>query len=132
MTVWELIQALALCQPGDKVAIPIVTSYTTVGRSPSEQIASVTKGFDWNDGMVYLNIGEDKQLTPMSREEYTSHIRYKSLVGSLRGREDVAHLSDVYVKKDFVIERLTRMINVEELEPFEVSDLITDIQEEKL
>lgn len=49
--------------------------------------------------------------------------------GGMRGKQDIAHLSDVFVKKDFVIERL---INVEELEPFEVSDLITDIYERQL
>lgn len=132
MTVWELIGMLAQCKPGDTVAIPVVTGHVTIGRSPNLEVDSLRRGFDWDDGVVFLQVSDDNRLTPMSKEEYSEHIRYKQLVSGIRGKADIDHLSDRYVRKDFVLDRLKRLINVEELEPFEVADLIHDIQEERL
>lgn len=132
MTVWQLIQALSLCDPNDKVVIPVEVGHVTIGRLPNLPVDSVRRGHDWDDKTVFLNVDPEKRLTPMQKGEYIELIRYKQLVSGLRGKQDIEHLSDVFVRKDFVLNRLSRLVNVEELEPFEVSDLITDIREEKL
>ena len=132
MKVKELIEELQKCNPEDKVAVQIDKGFVTIGGTPRVGVDSAHSGFDWDHGTVFLKLEGGKMLTDITREEYYEHIRYKQLVSGLRGKQDIAHLSDVFVKKDFVIERLKRLINVEELEPFEVSDLITDIYEEKL
>lgn len=128
----ELIEQLQKCNPEDKVAVQIDKGFVTIGGTPRVGVESAHNGFDWDHGTVFLKLEDGKMLTDITREEYYEHIRYKQLVSGMRGKQDIAHLSDVFVKKDFVIERLKRLINVEELEPFEVSDLITDIHEEKL
>lgn len=128
----ELIEQLQKCNPEDKVAVQIDKGFVTIGGTPRVGVESAHNGFDWDHGTVFLKLENGKMLTDITREEYYEHIRYKQLVSGMRGKQDIAHLSDVFVKKDFVIERLKRLINVEELEPFEVSDLITDIYEEKL
>lgn len=132
MKVKELIEQLQKCNPEDKVAVQIDKGFVTIGGTPRVGVESAHSGFDWDDGTVFLKLEDGKMLTDITREEYHEHIRYKQLVSSLRGKQDIAHLSDVFVKKDFVIERLKRLINVEELESFEISDLITDVYEEKL
>lgn len=132
MKVSELISELQKCNPEDKVAVQIDKGFVTIGGTPRVGVESAHNGFDWDHGTVFLKLENGKMLTDITREEYYEHIRYKQLVSGMRGKQDIAHLSDVFVKKDFVIERLKRLINVEELEPFEVSDLITDIYEEQL
>lgn len=132
MKVKELIEKLSKVNPEDEVVVAIHKGQPTLGGTPSVKITDTRVGFDWDSGEVFLILDEGKVLTDMSRDEYTEHIRYKQLVGGLRGGQDIKHLSDVFVRKDFVIERLKRLINVEELESFEVPDLITDIYEEKL
>jgi len=106
--------------------------FVTLGGTPRVGVESAHNGFDWDQGTVFLKLEAGKMLTDISREEYTEHLRYKQLVSGVRGKQDIEHLSDVFVKKDFVINRLKRLIDVEELEPFEISGLITDILEEKL
>ncbi|QYC52434.1 hypothetical protein [Salmonella phage SSBI34] len=132
MKVNDLIELLWTCDPDADVVIPVEVGHITIGALPTVGVEGVSNGFDWDSGKVFLKVSDDKRLTTMSREEYSEHIRYKQLVSGLRGKQDIAHLSDVFVKKGFVIERLKRLINVEELESFEVSDLITDIYEEQL
>jgi hypothetical protein len=128
----ELISELQKCNPEDKVAVQIDKGFVTIGGTPRVGVESAHNGFDWDHGTVFLKLEGGKMLTDISREEYTEHIRYKQLVSGLRGKQDIEHLSNIFVKKDFVINRLLRLVNVEELEPFEVSDLITDIREERL
>lgn len=132
MKVSELISELQKCDPEDKVAVQIDKGFVTIGGTPRVGVESAHSGFDWDHGTVFLKLEDGKMLTDISREEYYEHIRYKQLVSGMRGKQDIEHLSDLYVRKDFVMERLKRLINVEELEPFEVSDLITDIYEERL
>lgn len=132
MKVSELISELQKCNPEDKVAVQIDKGFVTIGGTPRVEVDSAHQGFDWDHGTVFLKLTDGKMLTDITREEYYEHIRYKQLVSGMRGKQDIAHLSNVFVRKDFVMERLRRLINVEELEPFEVSDLITDIREEKL
>lgn len=132
MKVSELISELQKCNPEDKVAVQIDKGFVTIGGTPRVGVESAHNGFDWDHGTVFLKLEGGKMLTDISREEYTEHIRYKQLVSGMRGKQDIEHLSDIFVKKDFVINRLLRLVNVEELEPFEVSDLITDIREERL
>ncbi|QQG33504.1 hypothetical protein [Pectobacterium phage PcCB7V] len=132
MKVKELIEQLEKCNPEDTVAVQVDKAFVTIGGTPCVGVDSAYSGFDWNHGTVFLKLEDGKMLTDITREEYYEHIRYKQLVSGLRGKQDIAHLSDVFVKKDFVIERLKRLINVEELESFEISGLITDIHEEKL
>lgn len=132
MKVSELISELQKCNPEDKVAVQIDKGFVTIGGTPRVGVESAHNGFDWDHGTVFLKLEGGKMLTGISREEYTEHIRYKQLVSGMRGKQDIEHLSDIFVKKDFVINRLLRLVNVEELEPFEVSDLITDIREERL
>ncbi|AFH21097.1 hypothetical protein CL97_gp213 [Cronobacter phage CR9] len=132
MKVKELIEQLQNCNPEDKVAVQIDKGFVTIGGTPRVGVESAHNGFDWDHGTVFLKLERGKMLTDISREEYTEHIRYKQLVSGMRGKQDIEHLSDIFVKKDFVINRLLRLVNVEELEPFEVSDLITDIREERL
>lgn len=132
MKVSELISELQKCNPEDKVAVQIDKGFVTIGGTPRVGVESAHNGFDWDHGTVFLKLEGGKMLTDISREEYTEHIRYKQLVSGMRGKQDIEHLSDIFVKKDFVINRLLRLVNVEELEPFEVSDLITDIKEERL
>lgn len=132
MKVKELIEQLQNCNPEDKVAVQIDKGFVTIGGTPRVGVESAHNGCDWDHGTVFLKLERGKMLTDISREEYTEHIRYKQLVSGMRGKQDIEHLSDVFVRKDFVLDRLNRLVNVEELEPFEVSDLITDIREEKL
>lgn len=132
MKVWKLIQALSLCDPEETVVFPIGVSQVTIGALPVLQIGSVNRGFDWDSGKVFLLPGEESRLTVMSKNEYTELIQYKHLVSGMRGKKDIAHLSDVFVKKDFVIEKLKKLIDVQELESFEIPALITEITEEKL
>lgn len=132
MKVSELIAELQKCNPDHQVAIPVEVRNVTLGGTPRREVEFVTQGFDWDSRTVFLDIVRDERLTVMSKEEYIELIRYKQLVSGVRGKQDIENLSDVFVKKDFVIERLKRLIDVEELELFEISDLITDITEEKL
>lgn len=132
MKVSELIAELQQCNPDHQVAIPVEVGHVTMGGTPRREVEAIYRGFDWDSRTVFLHIGDQDRLTVMSKEEYIELIRYQQLVSGVRGKQDIKHLSDVFVKKDFVIERLKRLINVEELEPFEISDLITDIYEEKL
>lgn len=132
MKVSELIAELQQCNPDHQVAIPVEVGHVTLGGTPRREVEAIYRGFDWDSRTVFLHIGDQDRLTVMSKEEYIELIRYKQLVSGVRGKQDIKHLSDVFVKKDFVIERLKRLINVEELETFEISDLITDIYEEKL
>lgn len=132
MTVWELIGELSKCQPGDKIVVPVEVAHVTIGGEPCEEIVRATRGFDWNSKTVFLDIDPESRLTVMSKEEYIDLVRYKQLISSVRGRQDIEHLSDVFVKKDFVLERLQRLAHCEELEPFEIANLIKDIIEEKL
>lgn len=132
MKVKDLIEQLQNCNPEDKVAVQIDKGFVTIGGTPRVGVDSAHNGFDWDHGTVFLKLEDGKMLTDITREEYHEHIRYKQLVSGMRGKQDISHLSDVFVRKDFVMERLKRLINVEELEPFEISDLITDIREEKL
>ncbi|ARB11630.1 hypothetical protein CB7_177 [Pectobacterium phage vB_PatM_CB7] len=132
MKVKELIEQLEKFNPEDTVAVQIDKGFVTIGGTPRVGVDSAHSGFDWDHRTVFLKLEDGKMLTDITWEEYYEHIRYKQLVSGLRGKEDIAHLLDVFVKKDFVIGRLKRLINVEELESFEVSDLITDIHEEQL
>lgn len=132
MKVKDLIEQLQNCNPEDKVAVQIDKGFVTIGGTPRVGVDSAHNGFDWDHGTVFLKLEDGKMLTDITREEYYEHIRYKQLVSGMRGKQDIEHLSDIFVKKDFVIERLMRLVNVEELEPFEVSDLITDVREERL
>lgn len=132
MKVSELIAELQKCNPDHQVVIPVEVRNVTLGGTPRREVEFVTQGFDWDSRTVFLDIVRDERLTVMSKEEYIELIRYKQLVSGVRGKQDIENLSDVFVKKDFVIERLKRLIDVEELELFEISDLITDITEEKL
>lgn len=132
MKVKDLMEQLLNCNPEDKVAVQIDKGFVTLGGTPRVGVESAHNGFDWDQGTVFLKLEAGKMLTDISREEYTEHLRYKQLVSGVRGKQDIEHLSDVFVKKDFVIDRLKRLIDVEELEPFEISGLITDILEEKL
>lgn len=132
MKVSELISELQKCDPEDKVAVQIDKGFVTIGGTPRVEVDSAHQGFDWDHGTVFLKLADGKMLTDITREEYYEHIRYKQLVSGMRGKQDIAHLSNVFIRKDFVLDRLSRLVNVEELEPFEVSDLITDIREEKL
>lgn len=132
MKVKELIEQLRNCNPEDKVAVQVDKGFVTIGGTPRVGVESTRNGFDWDHGTVFLKLEDGKMLTDITREEYYEHIRYKQLVSGMRGKQDIDHLSDIFVKKDFVIERLKRLVNVEELESFEVSDLITDVREERL
>lgn len=132
MKVSELIAELQKCNPDHQVAIPIEVGHVTIGGTPRRGVEFVTNGFDWDGSTVFLDIDREERLTVMSKEEYIELIRYKQLVSGMRGKQDIDHLSEVFVKKDFVIERLKRLVNVEELESFEIPDLITDILEEEL
>lgn len=132
MKVCELIEQLSHCNPEYTMAVQIDKGFVTIGGTPRVGVESARNGFDWDHGTVFLTLEDGKMLTDITREEYYEHIRYKQLVSGMRGKQDINHLSDIFVKKDFVISRLQRLINVEELEPFEVSDLITDIKEERL
>lgn len=130
MKVWELIGALSLCDPKDEVVVPVELAHTTIGGTPCRVISKVTRGFDWDSKTVFLDV--DDKLTPMTKAEFTEHIQYRQLVSGLRGKQDIVHLSDVFVKKDFVIDCLKRLINVQELEPHEIPSLICTIEKEKL
>lgn len=132
MKVSELIAELQQCRPDDRVSIPVEVGHVTLGGTPRREVEAVYQGFDWDSKQVFLHVCADERLTVMSKEEYIELIRYQQLVSGMRGKQDIEHLSDIFVKKDFVIERLMRLVNVEELEPFEVSDLITDVREERL
>lgn len=132
MKVKELIEQLLNCNPEDKVAVQIDKGFVTVGGTPRVGVESASSGFDWDHGTVFLKLEAGKMLTDVSREEYLEHIRYKQLVTGLRGRQNIELLSDVFVRKDFVIGRLTHLVDVEELEQYEVPNLITDIKKEKL
>lgn len=135
MTVWELIGLLSQCQPGDRVSVPIEVGHVTIGRTPCRDIEGIERGFDWDSKNVFLHIGDQDRLTVMSKDEYIELIRYKQLVSGVRGKQDIEHLSEVFVKKDFVVERLrgiSSRLAEGKLESFEISDLITDITEEKL
>ncbi|WWT49367.1 hypothetical protein [Escherichia phage vB_EcoM-LTH01] len=132
MKVSELIEELQKCRPDDKVSIPVEVGHVTIGGTPRREVEAVYRGFDWDSKQVFLHICADERLTVMSKEEYIELIRYKQLVSGMRGKQDIEHLSDVFVKKDFVIERLQRLSHVEELETFEISNLISEIIEEKL
>lgn len=129
MKVKELIEQLQNCNPEDKVEVQIDKGFVTIGGTPSVEVESLRKGFDWDHGTVFLGLKDGKMLTDITREEYYEHIRYKQLVSGMRGKQDIGHLSDIFVKKDFVIEKLKY---VENLESYEVRDLITAIYEEKL
>lgn len=132
MKVKDLIDELQKCNPNDRVSIPVEVGYLSIGGTPRRDVAAVYRGFDWDSKTVFLHIGDQERLTVLSREEYTELVQYKQLVSGLRGKKDIEHLSDIFVKKDFVIKRLKRLLSVEELERFEIADLITDITEEKL
>lgn len=132
MKVKDLIAELQECNPEDAVIIPIEKGFPTMGGTPGVELEAIYRGFDWDSRRVFLHVGDGNRLTLMSKEEYTSLIRYKQLVMGMRGKEELAGLSDIFVKKDFVIGRLNRLTNVEELETSEVLDLITDIVKEKL
>lgn len=133
MKAWQLINILSSGNPDDDVVIPVVSANVTIGRSPTEEVTSVRRGFDWDSGRVFLQIGENKQLTTMSREEYNEHIRYKQVVSSLSGYEARQKFLEEYVHKDVVLRRLhelnNRLINGK-LENFEIADLIHDLQGE--
>lgn len=133
MKAWQLINVLSSGNPDDDVVIPVVSAHVTVGRSPVEEITSVRRGMDWDNGRVFLQIGENKQLTTMSQPEYHEHIRYKQAISSVSGRENLHRFLDDYVKKTAVLDRLhelnNRLINGT-LENFEIADLINDLQEE--
>lgn len=132
MKVSELIEELQKCRPDDKVSIPVEVGHVTIGGTPHREVEAVHNGFDWDSKQVFLHICADERLTVMSKEEYIELIRYKQLVSGMRGKQDIEHLSDVFVKKDFVIDRLQRLTHDEELESLKISNLIIDITEEKL
>lgn len=135
MKVKELIAELSRANPEDKVAVEIDKGFVTIGGTPRVDVEAVRNGFDWDHGTFFLLLEDGKMLTDITREEYYEHIRYKQLVSGMRGKQDIEHLSDIFVKKDFVLPRLleiSRRLVSDELETFEVSDLITDILEEKL
>lgn len=135
MKVKDLIAELQKCNPEDKVAVQVDKGFITIGGTPRVEVDSTRNGFDWDHGTVFLQMKDGKMLTDITREEYYEHIRYKQLVSGLRGKQDIEHLSDIFVKKDFVLPRLleiSRRLVSGEIETFEVSDLITDICEEKL
>lgn len=54
MTVAELIEALQNMPPGWRVAIPISTLSVAIGAAPDSGVIGVFRGFDWEDGTVFL------------------------------------------------------------------------------
>lgn len=135
MKVKELIEELSQSNPEDKVAVSIDKGFVTMGGTPRVGVDSVFNGFDWDHGTVFLKLEDGKMLTDITREEYYEHIRYKQLVTGMRGKQDIAHLSDIFVKKEVVISRLillTERLMAGTMENFEINDLIKDIEEEKL
>lgn len=129
MKVKELIERLSKVSPEYEVAVEIHKGQTALGGTPSVKITDTRVGFDWDSGKVFLILDEGKVLTDMSREEYIEHIRYKQLVGGLRGNHDIKHLSEVFVRKEFVISLL---LDVLENKSQDLYSVITKINEEKL
>lgn len=127
MKVKDLIAELSECNPEDKVALPIELSHATLGGSPCVYIDSVWAGFDWDRGTVFLYPPDKQALTLLSKDEYNELIQYKQLASSMRGRQDLAGLSDVFVRKEFIIELLTKLSDVD----FD-TETIRKIKEEKL
>lgn len=132
MKVSELIVELQQCDPNDRVCIPVEVGHVTLGGTPRREVEAIYRGFDWDSRTVFLHIGDQDRLTVMTKEEYIELIRYKQLVSGMRGKQDIGHLSDVFVKKDFVIAKLQRLAHLEELEHYEIPTLINKIIEEKL
>lgn len=111
MTVWELIGMLSKCKPTDKVVIPVELGHATVGASPSREVTTVERGFDWNDKKVMLGIEEGK-LTVLTHDEYRDLIKYKQLVSSARGHSEIGLLNDHYVRRS----QITKVL-LDNLEP---------------
>ena len=136
MTVYELIGLLTHCSPTDKVAIPVEVGHITIGGEPRLDVESVRRGFDWSSGTVFLHGTDETRLTVMSKEEYIQLIRYKQLVSGMRGKEDIEHLSDVFVKKDVVLQLLrqltAKLSDGSGIDCSDVNDIINEIYEEKL
>ena len=113
MKVKELIAELQECNPEDTVALPIELEHATLGGSPRVEVDAVWRGFDWDSGTVFLYPPDKQALTLLSKEEYNELIQYRQLASSALGRNTMKGLSDVFVRKDFVIELLTKLSDVE-------------------
>ncbi len=127
MKVKDLIAELNQCNPEDDVVIPVELGYPTLGGHPIVNLSRIERGFDWDSRKVFLYPDEGKSLTPMSKDQYTSLIQYKQLVMGMRGKEELASLSDIFVRKEFVINLLKTLSEV----PFD-TEIMTAIKEEQL
>lgn len=113
MKVKDLIAELQECNPEDNVALPIELPYATLGGSPRVDVDAVWRGFDWDSGTVFLYPPDKQALTLLSKEEYHKLVEYKQLASSALGRKTMQGLSDVFVRKAFVVDLLTKLSDVE-------------------
>lgn len=105
MNVNELIAELQKVDGGLEVRVPADKEYATVGCSPSVLIDSVSCGFDWNSGTLFLNPKSGEHLVQLDREKYREVIELKQLTCSLAGRKYSEDAVKNFVRKDKLLAR---------------------------
>lgn len=110
MKVSELIEMLSKKDQDANVVFAASKLYPTVGGTPSLPVATVSSGFDWDQGKVFLGAPIGNHFMQVSSDEYREAIAWKQLQSGVNSRKALLVLKEKFIDKEELRGKLTSII----------------------